>query len=155
MEWLTPVLLHSDLAETPTALLKELGKALPTILLTCKSNKLVAELPGRKDIPEVPSVLSYGYLNLRNLGRRTDGTLVIFDWDAACIAPLGSDFKLFQKHRAFMKTMVAFHDECQNAGFRLPTFDEWLKRLIEMWKEEDEILRTRQPMQTNSQKLAV
>ncbi|MBA4388774.1 MAG: hypothetical protein C0404_12390 [Verrucomicrobia bacterium] len=144
MEWLTPVLPYPDLADTPSAILHELGRALATILLSCKSECLVAELPGRKDIPGVPSAVSYGYLNLRNLGRRTDGTLVIFDWDGVRIAPLGSDFKLFQKHRAFAETMVVFHDDCQNAGFGLPSFDEWLKRLLEMWKEEDEMLRISQ-----------
>jgi hypothetical protein len=151
MEHLNPVSLQQDLTQTPASLLQELGDILPSILLAHRGDGLLAELPGKKQATGIPSTLSYGYLNLRNLGRRPDGTLVVFDWDGACLAPLGSDFKLFREHIAFPDAMRIFHGHCCDCGQRLPACMAWLETLDGMWNDEDNEFRiSQQPAQRDA-----
>jgi len=143
MEYLSPVPLLANLADTPLTLLHELGAILPSILLASSPEKSSIKLHNARKEQDVYSTLSYGNINLRNLGRRRDDTLIVFDWDGARRAPLGLDFKLFRGHACFVDIMRIFHQKCLDLGASLPSLDVWHQELVEIWDNEDE--ERRQP----------
>jgi len=64
----------------------------------------------KRAVGDTPLGLSCGGLTLRNVGRRKDGTIIIFDWDGACIAPLGWDLRFFAEHKDYEKALSEYFD---------------------------------------------
>lgn len=121
--------------------LEALAAALGDIISCHRPSRYLDSLPGRFEIPGVPSSLSYGNLNLRNIGRRPNGSIVIFDWDSAKLAPLGTDFCLFQTHAAFPTAMRKFYNSCRAMNHTFPIFEAWLQQLLQIWNADDSVAR--------------
>lgn len=152
MECLAPVPLYADLKDTPPGLARELALILPSILLPSKPDRIGVDIPNMMGaaVPDtkgigIPWALSCGNLSLRNVGRRSDGTLVVFDWDAARRAPIGADFKFFSGHPDFVGIMEAFHGRCLELGANMPPAEVWLQRLREIWHDEDREMGRHKP----------